>query len=82
MSRHNKGGIFIAKGMPGSRHVSEAPRKLMDDPYTKTIGRTEPGRLASRLFIAAGLQADVRNVLNRDREAQAGLDQSVSKAKH
>lgn len=82
MSRHNKGGASIATGMPGSRHASEALRKLMDGRHTETLGRTALGRLATRLIIADGLQAEMRDALDRDHKALTGLDQSVSRAEH
>ena len=55
----------MRKRVPGSHRTREALRDLMDGRHSEHFGRTELVRLATRLIIEEGLEAEVRDALER-----------------
>ena len=56
----------MTKRVPGSHRTREALRDLMEGRYSGTFERTELVQLATRLIIEEGLEAEVRDALDRD----------------
>jgi putative transposase len=55
----------MAKRVPGSHRTREALRELMAGRHSEHFGRTELVHLATRLIIEEGLEAEVRDALDR-----------------
>ena len=55
----------MAKRVPGSHRTREALRELMACRHSEQFGRTELVQLATRLIIEEGLEAEVRDALDR-----------------
>jgi hypothetical protein len=55
----------MSKRVPGSHRTREALRELMEGRYSESFGRTELVQLATRLIIEEGLEAEVRDALDR-----------------
>ena len=55
----------MAKRVPGSHRTREALRELMAVRHSEQFGRTELVHLATRLIIEEGLEAEVRDALDR-----------------
>jgi putative transposase len=55
----------MSKRVPGSHRTGEALRELMEGRRSESFGRTELVQLATRLIIEEGLEAEVRDALDR-----------------
>lgn len=55
----------MSKRVPGSHRTREALRELMEGRRSESFGRTELVQLATRLIIEEGLEAEVRDALER-----------------
>ncbi len=55
----------MSKRVPGSHRTREALRELMEGRHSEQFGRTELVHLATRLIVEEGLEAEVRDALDR-----------------
>ncbi len=55
----------MSKRVPGSHRTREALRALMEGRDSESFGRTELVHLATRLIVEEGLEAEVRDALDR-----------------
>ena len=66
MCRPSKGGTSMSRRIPGSERTREGLRDLIEGHLSSEAGRSELVRLATRLIIEEGLEAEVRDRLGRD----------------
>ncbi len=61
-----EGGTSLSRWIPGSERTREGLRDLIEGRLCSETGRSELVRLATRLIIEEGLEAEVRDTLGRD----------------
>ena len=61
MCRPSKGGTSMSRRIPGSERTREGLRDLIEGHLSSEAGRSELVRLATRLIIEEGLEAEVRD---------------------